>query len=741
MQSQQLTKEFYNKHIQKANKFISESISANNITLTQQLRIKAANEYEHLLKFTDITDYLLIDSNPILSKTNYIESYFNLGTIYKTYLETDFEMSKTISQEGFNLFKKSVHCFNNILRVKFEDDNAYKQIVSIYSQMCYYFRNDLERCVQLLQEAVLLCPESELVHYNMAFVYLQLNKLELSLIHYRISIKLCLSKNLKIDKDAKRLLLNNYNGICSLFRSIKQWPEALFYSLKAETLEPLDPNVQAQLGVIYTEMRRTDLAELAYNKAIVNYKKTVISSNPDDLLSELYLNLGHMHSYNGDNQKSIDCYNKSLQISPSFHLPFQNKLMNLSYLFDELEDKMYIFNQHKLVNKLYKKGRGMFKFDSGFYDTDKINIGIVSGDFAQHPVSYFIKPFLKNFNSDKFNVTCYSECIIDTALYNKDLNFKFIKNMNAKTAGKIIYDDKIHILFDLAGHTAYNRLDIFALKPSPIQISYIGYPYSTGLNEMNYRITDKVCDDEIISQKFYTEKLLFLENSFLCYNPSNDSKDNLKITPPKLEGQPFLKNKYLTIGCYNRLNKITDSVIKLYNEILLKHSDIRFVFKTKALLNKKVKEQFINKFNKTVHNRIIINDCTILHEKHLEEYNKIDVSFDTFPYSGTTTSCESLFMGVPVFTLYDSKTYFHAQNVTCSILKNSHKDLEFFILNDVSEIHEKLNKLKAKNQDYWLNLKENTRMQFSQGAVCNENEYIKNISNMLITLFDKHKNE
>jgi predicted O-linked N-acetylglucosamine transferase (SPINDLY family) len=416
--------------------------------------------------------------------------------------------------------------------------------------------------------------------------------------------------------------------------------------------------------------------------------------------------------------------------------------MNLNYVFDDLEDKMYITNQHKLVNKLYTKGNGMYKFDKSFYsgNSGKINIGIISGDFVDHPVSFFISSFLRNFNTDLFNVTCYSECVIDTSLFNKDLKFKFIKNMSSKNAADLIYKDKCHILFDLAGHTAFNRMDVFALKPSPIQITYIGYPFSTGLNEMDYRITDDICDTPDISQKFYTEQLLYLKNCFLCYDPTvikrtaSGKPFDFKI-PDLPEQQPFVKNGYLTICCYNRVNKITDHVIKIFNNILVKNPSVKFLFKTKALLNKQIANEFINKFDTKVRDRVEILDCTILHETHLLKYNPADIAIDTFPYSGTTTSCEALFMGVPVFSLYDSENSFHPQNVTASLLKNS--DLDYYVVNTETELQEKIIELQSKDLS---GLKQEIRSKFMNGKVCDKKEHLKNITELLQGLYEKHSN-
>lgn len=720
----------YVNEIEKVDKLIKQIVVCkdNDISKLQSLRKQAIDT----LRFVDsinVTDYLLIDSNPSFTREMYLHCLFHIGTFYKMFVETEIQLNNTLTDYHTSIFYKSLEYFKTIIRVDFENELALKQICSIYSQLCFYNKEHLEKSLQYLQESLLLYPANETTHYNLGHIYQKLNKLELSVIHYKIAIKLC-----ELSSESNpQLLVNSLNGLSGIYRSIKQWPEALYFLRKAEVIVPNDPDIQNQLGVVYTEMRRTDLAEIAYKKAIKYYNSAFISQDKDFLLCEIYLNYGHMHSYNGDNMLAIELYNKAIQIKPQFTLPFQNKIMNLTYLFDELDDKTYILNQHKLINKVYVKDT--FTFDSDYFKCQKINIGIISGDFVDHPVSFFISTFLKEFDINKLNVTCYSECLINTENFNKNLHFKFIKNQSARDVSETIYKDNIHILLDLAGHTAFNRLDVFALKPAPIQISYIGYPYSTGLDEMDYRITDCVCDNEIVSQPLYTEKLLFLENSFLCYDPQGVRNG---FTLPNLDTQPFVKNKYITFGCFNRLNKITDRVIILINAILKEMSNSRFVFKTKALLNENIKKRFLLKFTKNVRKRIKIIDCTIRHDEHLLEYNNIDIAIDTFPYSGTTTSCEALMMGVPVFTLYDDKHFFHAQNVTASILKNS--NLDFYIVQDVNEILQKVNQLCNRDISFWNALKKDIRNTFFNGKVCDKKLFMSSFTQLLQNVYEKERN-
>lgn len=714
--------------------------------------IKAMELLNQICSSVDVTEYLLLNCNPRIPKNIFLDSLFTLGTLLKMKCEEEIQIKiKALHQNNANrtanvdttltqfeqtLLNKSLNLFITILQIDFENKSAIKQIVSIYSQLTYVSQSNLEQSLNYLKQSLLYDPTNPAIHYNIAHIYQRMNNLAESIIHYKISLKLSDAtssiEDETEDHDEKRkLILNDYNGIASVYRSIKKWPEALYYLLKAHAIDNLDPDINNQLGVTYTEMRRTDLAEKHYQLAIDNYFRTFISTDPKFFLSEIYLNFGHKFSYDGDNNKSIECYNLALKNIPKFHLAFLNKVMNLNYISDQIEDPMYITNQHRLINKLLAKNPNPYTFDKKYFSSDKINIGLVSSDFTDHPVSYFIVNYLKNFDHNKFNVTCYSESVIRTDLYNPKLKFKLIKHMSQEQASKLIYNDNIHILIDLAGVTAGNRLDVFAYRTSPIQITMIGYPATSGLEEMDFRITDSICDGDFsVSQKFYTEKLIALPGCFTNYNSI--------IELPELKETPRLKNpNELIIACFNRVNKITDTVIIAFNKILKECPNVKFLFKTKALISLKIRKEFIEKFDKSVQNRLIILDCTLSHISHVETYNLSDIAIDTWPYSGTTTSTESLAMGVPVFSLYDSKLYVHAQNVTCSLLKNS--DLDFYVCDTVDEIIKKIKILEQKPLEFWKTNKQIVRDKFLNGKVCDKDFYLKNLQQLFTDLYNERK--
>lgn len=661
--------------------------------------------YDQVLKNIDYTRYLLIDANPHeFSRELYLESFFNMGTLLKMHFEQTLDISS---------FNQSKYYFLMILKIDPEHTNSILQLVSLYTRVCGINCTTNKTCIEYLEDILTIAPEFPIVHYNLGHVYKCDNNIIKSIIHYKLAVALIGNKTSIEDLQLK---VNSLNGLANIYRNVKNWSNSLYYLKKCLEIYPNDPDINNQLGIVYTELRRTDLAHAVYKIAIDNVKNTFISisSNPDTLLADIYLNYGYLYSYNGDNTKSIECYNKSISILPKFRLPFQNKLMNLNYLVDEIKDELYIKTQHMHINKIIDKRIKSNKFPVRTRNSI-INIGLVSGDFVDHPVSFFINTFINGYDRNIFKVTCYTETVI-TISKSKDVDFKLVKGMSAIDAAGLIYNDHIDILFDLSGHTGCNRLDIFALKPAPIQISYIGYPCTTGLNEMDYRITDSYCDDDN-SQKYYTEKLLYMQNCFLCYYIPDDLP-----TITTREHDSFIR-----IGCFNRLNKINNNVIKCVSTILSNCPRVIFVFKTKALLNKEISKEFLGKFDKCVLDRINILECDLLHSDHLLQYNNLDFTLDTFPYSGTTTSCESLLMGVPVFS---KRGIHHVENVTCSILSNS-PGLEKYICTDTADIITKINSTSTLGRE----LKEHTRMSFINGLVCNQKLYLENFQEIIVGLF------
>jgi predicted O-linked N-acetylglucosamine transferase (SPINDLY family) len=460
------------------------------------------------------------------------------------------------------------------------------------------------------------------------------------------------------------------------------------------------------------------------------------------------MNMGLAKCYECDFLGAIDGYNKALKFKPRLSLAYQNKLLDSNYISHLIEDPMYISRIHKAINKIYPLVIDDYRIGCPDYKIKKdiikcksknelikkgakINIGFVSGDFICHPVAYFIHSILNNINYDLFDVTCYSVKVVSLTSMFPKCKWHVVKNVSNEDFKKLIQSHNIDVLFDLSAHTGDNRLDTFVLKPAPIQISYCGYPNSSGIRSMDYRITDKFCDSDK-SQKYYQEKFIFMNKCFLAYTPSMGIKDI-----PVLDEQPCIKNNYVTFGCFNRFNKINQMVISTWEKILVKAPNAKFVIKTKEFLTPKIKQQFFDNFkNKQVLDRVIILPYSDTYGEHLPDYNKMDIALDSFPYSGTTTSCEALMMGVPLITLFDNVRHYHSQNVTTTLLKNSNLD-EFVAYSQEEYIQKAVDF--ANNIHLLKDLKQRVRSNFVNGPICNYTEFVDEFEDKIIETYKNHK--
>lgn len=623
----------------------------------------------------------------------------------------------------------------------------------IYLYLTIYNANPEEN-INLLNQILLVDPCDYQLHYNLGFMYQRVNKLETSISHFKMAIGIIelYLKDPVHDKNAFDSL-NNFkvkclNGLGSIYFTIQDRDTSLYYFNLAAEIDPLDPDINNQIAVIYTELRITDKAIEHYERGIENYNRAHISVDKDMLLASMHMNMGLARCYECDFSGAIDCYNKALKYKPRLSLAYQNKLLDVNYISHLIEDPMYISKLHKNINKIYplviddyKVGCPNYVIKKDFLKAKnkqelikknkKLNIGFVSGDFICHPVSYFIHSVFKFINYDLFNVYCYSSKLVSLENMFDKCKWVVVKNMGNEELKKTIQSHDIDILIDLSGHTGDNRLDTFVLKPAPIQISYCGYPNSTGIKSMDYRITDKYCDSDK-SQKYYQEKLVFMDNCFLAYTPSM----GINNIPP-LKEQPCVKNNYITFGSFNRYNKINTKLISVWDKILQKIPNARFVIKTKEFSTPKIYKQFVECFtSKSILDRVIILEYSDTYSEHLDDYNKMDIALDSFPYSGTTTSCEALMMGVPILTLFDNIRHYHTQNVTTSLLKNS--NLDDFVTYSEDEYINKAIEF-ADNLDKLQNLKVTTRENFVNGNVCNYTKFVDEFENKLLSLYKNHK--
>ena len=233
--------------------------------------------------------------------------------------------------------------------------------------------------------------------------------------------------------------------------------------------------------------------------------------------------------------------------------------------------------------------------------------------------------------------------------------------MSDEQVANLIKSDGVDLLVDLSGLTEHNRWLVFARKAAPVQITWIGYPATTGLSTMDYKIVDSYTDPPGLTDRFYTEKLIRVPGCYLCYLPDRES--------PEVGPLPALSEGHITFGSFNNFVKLTPDMMGLWSDIVKAIPGSRLVMKAKSLSDKSTYGYVIDTFKQKgiPAERIELLGWEPSSKGHLETFNRIDIALDTFPYHGTTTTCEALWMGVPVITLAGTT---HASRVGVSLLSN-----------------------------------------------------------------------
>ena len=292
-----------------------------------------------------------------------------------------------------------------------------------------------------------------------------------------------------------------------------------------------------------------------------------------------------------------------------------------------------------------------------------LRLGFLSADLREHSVAYFLLPLLRALDRGKFEIYLFSSNVRDDAYTEifRSLSTEFleVRDVADYKVAELIRKKKIDILLELGGHTEKNRLNVCAYRPAPVQVNWLGYPDTTGMKSIGYRIVDEITDPSPEADSFATEKLLRLPRGFLCYEPPEDV--------PEVSTPPVLENSYITYGSFSNMAKINPDMIALWARLLTDNPGSRLFLKNKALGEEQGRKEISARFEKqgVAPERLILAGSMQTTREHLMQYAKVDIALDTFPYNGTTTIFEALYMGVPVVGLCGRT---HASRVGADIL-------------------------------------------------------------------------
>lgn len=440
----------------------------------------------------------------------------------------------------------------------------------------------------------------------------------------------------------------------------------------------------------------------------------------DSTYSPARSTLSSAYIYKGDVQKSLA-------------ETASNEKINTGYLFylnyDETISPEDSYLKHKdWGDSLQYPTKYKYKKNKPHNSQRPIRIGYVSPDFRLHSVAFFLEPLLNNHNKNDFEIFCYSNVRDTDEVTERFKNYadhwREIYRLNINEIVKLIKNDEIDILIDLSGHTEGSRINIFIDKPAPIQITYLGYPSTTGLKTMDYRLVDNITDPSGF-EKYTTEKLLRIPGCFLCYSNKSNIESNREHT-----------KKSIVFGSFNHLPKINSKVIETWASILHQVTDSKLMLKNKSFSDQSVCQSYINKFEEygIPKDRVILVGRIKNIDDHLLYYDKIDIALDTFPYNGTTTTCEALWMSVPVICFSGDR---HASRVSSSILKSV--GLNELVANNIQEYIEKAVSLANNNQQlkkYHSSIHEI----MLDSPLCDEKSFAIKIENIYQELYQNNHN-
>ncbi len=293
----------------------------------------------------------------------------------------------------------------------------------------------------------------------------------------------------------------------------------------------------------------------------------------------------------------------------------------------------------------------------------RIRVGYLSPDLKSHAVAYFFEPLLAHHDRQRFELFAYASVAHEDAVSARmRAAFDVWHNVHADSDEAVaarVRNEGIDVLVDLAGHTAGHRLGVFALAPAPVQITYLGYPDTTGLRTMDVRITDRRCDPPG-SEAFHTERLAFLESGMHCYAPHPAA--------PEPSRSPHEERGPLTFGSFSNTSKTTERVVARWSTVLRAIPSARMLMKFPTLGDPETADNFRRWFSRhgVDPERITLHPGMVSYLENLAAYSQVDVMLDTFPYCGTTTTCEALWMGVPVLSLVGDR---HVSRVGLSLLE------------------------------------------------------------------------
>ena len=514
-----------------------------------------------------------------------------------------------------------------------------------------------ESAVQLIGQAIALKPGSPEACTNLGNALRSTGRLDEAIASYRQAIALQPNSP------------EAYSNLGNVLQAGRQWEEAIACHHQAIALKPdlfearynlgnalhasgqLGEAIAAYRQAIILDPHRPEAlynlgnalrAEGQLDEAIVAYRQA-IALRPD--LPEVHCNLGSAAKDTGQLHEAIAALNQAIAIRPDFHEAHSNLVYALHFHPDY--DAEAIAEEHRRWNRRHAEP---LKRNTPPHDNDRnpdrrLRIGYVSPDFYDHVIGRNLLPLFHHHDRRQFHITCYTQVRSPdsmTARFQQCADdWRNIAGLPDEQVAQLVHRDRIDVLVDLTLHLAHHRLLVFARKPAPVQVTFAGYPGSTGLSEIDYRLSDPYLDPPGMDESVYSERTMRLPHAFWCYDPLDSREIPVNALPALTIG-------IVTFGCLNNFCKVNEDMLSLWAQVLRQVEGSRLLLLAKPGHHRERTAEFMA-CQGVEAGRLEFLDPQPRH-RYLELYHRIDLGLDSFPYNGHTTSLDSLWMGAPVIT-------------------------------------------------------------------------------------------
>ncbi|MBF0183627.1 MAG: tetratricopeptide repeat protein [Magnetococcales bacterium] len=488
---------------------------------------------------------------------------------------------------------------------------------------CYFQQEEPEAALAIYQRLETLQPGSATTANAMGVVLRALGN--------NVAAEAAWRRCLAIDPQHVVALAN----LGTLCRIKKRHEEGLAYLRQAARLQPDDPDTMASLACT--------LIDLGLISEAMQQMEPLLRRYPD------HVDLLGMQAFALVQQARIEegqqLLARARQKKPDSLVAIGNTLFSSLYR-DSLDSQQQSQLHQQLALQVRQQVTPLSASRVRSSRRQRCHIGYLSPDFRSHPVGLFMEPILQHHDADRFYVTCYAlpHAADETTqrLQGYAHRWRDWEGCKRESMAEQIRQDEIDILIDLAGYTAGGRMDLLACRPAPVQATFLGYPFSTGLDTIDYLLADRYVIP-VQESHLYSEQIIRLRASFLCYQ---------RQSAPDVAPLPALRHGQITFGSFNNLPKLSPSCVALWAKLLHAVAESRLLLKASSLGDAGTCQQVRQRFAEhgIREERIHLRPASPA-ERYLAEYGEVDIALDPIPFNGGTTSCDTLWMGVPLVTL------------------------------------------------------------------------------------------